>query len=71
MRMLIATLAVALTLTLLTLGRGAGDVEAAASCRQIYQVCLARCGANSPRCQRCQVRYKYCVVSPPYMGNLL
>jgi hypothetical protein len=71
MRMLIALLAVALTLTFVELGLGASEVQAAASCRQSYNVCLARCGANSQRCQRCRTRYKYCTFPMPYMGNLL
>jgi len=71
MRMLIALLAAALTLTLVTFGRGASEVQAASSCRQIYHVCLARCGGNSQRCQRCRTRYKYCIYRMPYMGDLL
>jgi hypothetical protein len=71
MRMLIALLAVGLTLTLVELGPGARDAQAATSCRELYAVCLARCAPNSERCQRCRTRYKYCVYPPPYMGNLL
>jgi hypothetical protein len=69
--MLIALLAVALTLALAELSLGAKDANAATSCRELYAVCLARCAPNSERCQRCRTRYKYCVYPPPYMGNLL
>jgi hypothetical protein len=71
MRMLIAWLAVALMPTLVELSLGAGEAQAAWSCRQRYNVCLARCDANSQRCQRCRTQYRYCVYPMPYMGNLL
>ena len=71
MRMLIALLAVALVTTVAELSLGASEAQAAASCRQSYHVCLARCDGNSQRCQRCRTRYKYCVFPMPYMGNLL
>jgi hypothetical protein len=69
--MLISLLAVALMPTLAELGFGAGQAQAAASCRQSYNVCLARCAPNSQRCQRCRVKYKYCIIPAPYLGNLL
>jgi hypothetical protein len=71
MRMLIALLAVALMSGLVELSLGASEAQAAASCRQSYNVCLARCGPNSQRCQRCRTKYKYCTFPMPYMGNLL
>jgi hypothetical protein len=71
MRMLIALLAVALMPTLVELSLGAGDAQAATSCRLRYNVCLARCAPNSQRCMRCRTQYKYCVLPRPYMGNLL
>ena len=49
MRMLIALLAVALMPTLAELSLGAGQAQAAASCRQSYNVCLARCAAKQPK----------------------
>ena len=71
MRMLIALLAVALMPTLVELSLGAREAQAAATCRQSYNVCLARCDANGQRCQRCRTKYKYCVYPMPYLGNLL
>jgi hypothetical protein len=71
MRMLIALLALALMPTLAELSFGAGEAQAAWTCRQRYNVCLARCDANSQRCQRCRTQYKYCRYPMPYMGNLL
>jgi len=71
MRMLIALLAVALMPTLAELSLGASEAQAAASCRQRYSVCLARCDGNSPRCYRCRTQYKYCRYPYPYMGDLL
>ncbi len=71
MRMLIALLAAALMPTLTELSLGAGQAQAAASCGESYAVCLARCGPNSPRCQRCRIKYKYCRIPAPYLGNLL
>ena len=71
MRILITLLAVALMPTLVELSLGAGEAQAATTCRQRYNVCLARCDANSQRCQRCRTQYRYCVYPMPYMGNLL
>ena len=71
MRMLIALLALALVPSLVELSLGAGQAQAGASCKQRYNVCLARCGANSQRCQRCRLQYKYCRYPFPYMGDLL
>ena len=71
MRMLIAVLALALMPTLAELSLGASEAQAAWTCRQRYNVCLARCDANSLRCTRCRTQYKYCVQPRPYMGNLL
>ena len=71
MRMLIALLAVALMPSLVELSLGPSEAQAAASCRQSYTVCQARCGPNSQRCQRCRTKYKYCTFPMPYMGNLL
>jgi len=71
MRMLIALLAVALMPTFMELSFGASEAQAAASCRQSYNVCLARCAPNSQRCQRCRTKYKYCIIPAPHLGNLL
>lgn len=71
MRMLIALLAVALTLSFVELGLGAGDAQAATSCKLRYSACLARCPAAKRQCTRCQVQYRYCRYPYPYMGDLL
>ena len=72
MRMLIAMSAAALTLTFVELGLGASEVQAAPNfCKHRYNLCLARCGANSQRCKRCQTQYRYCRYPYPYMGDLL
>ena len=71
MRILITLLAVALMPTLVELSLGAGEAQAATTCRQRYNICLARCYANSQRCQRCRTQYKYCIYPMPYLGNLL
>lgn len=71
MRMLIALLAVALMPTLVELSLGAGKAQAGTSCKQRYNVCLTRCGANSQRCQRCRTQYRYCIYPMPYLGDLL
>ena len=71
MRILIALLALALTLSFVELGLGASDAQAAWSCKQRYNICLARCPANSQRCQRCRTQYRYCRYQLPYLGDLL
>jgi hypothetical protein len=71
MRMLIAFLAVALTLTFVELGFNASEVQAAQSyCKRVYNLCLARCPGR--RClARCQLQYRHCNYPYPYMGDLL
>jgi hypothetical protein len=70
--MLIALLAVAVSLTFVELGLGAGDAQAAPNfCKHRYNLCLVRCGANSQRCKRCQTQYRYCRYPLPYLGDLL
>jgi hypothetical protein len=73
MRMLIAFLAVALTLTFVELGFGASEVQAAQSyCKRVYSLCLARCPGTTRRCLgRCQSRYRHCNSPYIYMGDLL
>ncbi len=71
MRMLIALLALALVPSLVELSLGAGKRRRGRAAEQRYNVCLARCGANSQRCQRCRLQYKYCRYPVPYMGDLL
>ena len=71
MRLIIGLLAASLTLTFVELGLGASEVEAAWSCKQRYNVCLARCHANRQRCQRCRTQYRYCRYPLPYAGDLL
>jgi hypothetical protein len=70
MRMLIAFLAVALTLTFVELG--SSEVQAANYCKHRYNLCLARCPGTSRRCLgRCQSQYRHCTYPYPYMGDLL
>ncbi len=73
MRMLIALLAVALTLTFLELGLGASEVQAAPNyCKHRFNLCLARCPGRARRClSRCQSQYRHCTYRLPYMGDLL
>ncbi len=72
MRMLIALLALALTLTLVELGPGASDAQAASSCKRAYNACLGRCLGRPGRCvSRCQAQYRHCTYRWPYMGDLL
>ena len=73
MRMLIAFLAVALTLTFVELGFRATEVQAAPNyCKHRYNLCLARCPlGTSRRCVRCQSQYRHCTYPYPYMGDLL
>jgi hypothetical protein len=72
MRMLIAFLALALTLTFAELGRGAGEAQAATSCKRAYNACLVRCLGRPGGCvSRCHSRYRYCRVPMPSMSDLL
>jgi len=73
MRMLIALLAVALTLTFVELSLGASEVQAASNyCKHRYNLCLARCPGTTRRClTRCQSQYRHCTYQWPYMGDLL
>jgi hypothetical protein len=73
MRMLIALLATALTLTFVELGLGATEVQAASSyCTHRYHLCLARCPGPTQRClRRCQSQFRHCTYRSPYMGDLL
>ena len=71
MRMLIAVLALSLTLAVVELGLGASDAEAANYCKYRYNLCLAHC-PGTVRCPiRCQVQYRNCTYPAPYLGDLL
>ena len=72
MRMLIAFLAVGLTLAFVELGFGASEVQAAPNyCKHRYNLCLARCPTGRRCLGRCQLQYRHCVYPWPYMGDLL